>query len=167
MNKKNEGGLTQEEFERGKSYVGLLVKYRPRTEQEVINRLREKNFDAEAIEELVDWAKKQDLIDDSLFAKFWIEDRLAKKPKGRSGLYKELLDHGVERSTAKEVLQEIISDEKEERMLRELAEKRLNRYEGEDVKAKYRKTSSFLIRRGFSKGAVHNLLKDLLFDRND
>lgn len=162
--KRNEDEGESEDFEEGKSYIRLLLKYRPRTEKEIRDKLEEKDYGEDMVGGLTDWAKESGLVDDRLFAEFWIEDRLSKKPKGRSGLYKELLDHGVERSLAKESLEKMLSSEKEERLLKDLAENRLERYQGDDLRAKYRKTANFLIRRGFSKGAVHGILKDMLFD---
>ncbi len=164
---KDEEEPEKEKLEEGKSYVRLLLKYRPRTEKEIREKLGEKNYEEGTIEELIVWGKENGLIDDRLFSKFWIEDRLSKKPKGRSGLYKELLDHGVDKLVAKEVLGEKLDSDREEKLLEELAEKRLDRYRNDDLKAKYRKTADFLIRRGFSKGAVHSLLKGMLFDGDD
>ena len=83
---------------------------------------------------------------------------------GRSGLYKKLLDHGVEKKTANEVLDEKISSLTEEDRCRELARKRIARYEGDEVKAKYRKTLGFLERRGFSRGLANSVLKEILFN---
>ncbi|MFB6214942.1 MAG: regulatory protein RecX, partial [Candidatus Bipolaricaulia bacterium] len=91
-------------------------------------------------------------------------DRLQNKPMGRSGLYKELLDHGVEKKIAKKVLNEKTSAKTEEDRCRELARKRLSKYGGDDVKAKYRKTLGFLERRGFSRGLANSVLKEILFN---
>jgi len=142
----------------------LLLKYRPRTEEEAKNRLKDKDFSEEVISRLIDWAKRTGNLDDELFAQYFVEDRLQNKPTGRSGLYKQLLDHGVNPRTAKEVLDRKLSDLDGLKACRDLAKKRVKRYEGEDVKAKYRKTSSFLIRRGFSKGEVKQVLKEILFN---
>jgi regulatory protein len=156
----------EEELEAARNYLKRLLKYRPRTEQEVWERMEEKDYSPDVIEETVNWGIKGDLIDDRLFAEYFIEDRLENKPKGRSGLYKELLEHGVESDLANDVLDEKVSVEDEQERCRKLAEKRLSSYRGDDVKAKYRKTLGFLQRRGFSKGMAGSILKELLF-KND
>lgn len=156
----------EEELEDARSYLQLLLKYRPRTEEEFRDRLKEKDYSPDVIEDVVDWALKKDLIDDELFAEYFVEDRLQNKPMGRSGLYKELLDHGVERGVAKEVLDKKTSSGAEEDRCRELARKRLSKYEGDDVKSKYRKTLGFLERRGFSKGLANSVLKEILFNND-
>lgn len=154
----------EEELEDARSYLRLLLKYRPRTEEELRDRLKEKDYSPEVVEDVVDWALKKDLVDDELFAEYFVEDRLQNKPKGRSGIYKELLDHGVEKAVAKDVLDKKISSRTEEDRCRELARKRLTKYEGDDVKAKYRKTLGFLERRGFSRGMANSVLKEILFN---
>lgn len=153
-----------DELQKARNYLRLLLKHRPRTEAEVRKRLAGKDYSREVIDSTVDWALKNDLIDDRLFAEYFVEDRLEHKPMGRSGLYKKLLDHGVEKKTANEVLDEKISSLTEEDRCRELARKRIARYEGDEVKPKYRKTLGFLERRGFSRGLANSVLKEILFN---
>ena len=160
----NEDESYSEELNRGKKYLDLLFKYRPRTEQEVKGRLQDKGYPDEVIDDLVRWARSSGRVDDGAFARYLIEDRMQHKPSGRSGLYKELLDHGVDPETANNALDEKLSERDEETECRRLAKKRLKRYRGDDTKAKYRKTSAFLTRRGFSRSNVNRVLKELLFD---
>ncbi|MFP3953390.1 MAG: regulatory protein RecX [Candidatus Acetothermia bacterium] len=159
-----EGRPDADELERAKSYLNLLFKYRPRTERETRERLEEKGYSQEVITGVIDWAKRTGNVDDRSFAKYFVEDRKRNKPTGRSGLYRKLLEYGVDKDTANEVLDETLGDYDQGEKCRELAEKRLKRYKGDDVEAKYRKTSSFLIRRGFSRGEVKRTLKELLFN---
>lgn len=147
-----------------KDYVRNLIKHRPRTEKEVLDRLEGKDFSPSVIEDILEWAKEGDLVNDRAFARVLIQDRLQNKPTGRSGLYKQLLDHGVDKPLANEVLDEQFQDVDEENLCRELAEKRFNRYSGDDKKAKYRKTTGFLLRRGFPKGMVHKIVRGLVFN---
>ena len=154
----------EEEFEDARSYLRLLLKYRPRTEQEFRERLKNKDYAPEVIDGVVDWALEKDLIDDELFAEYFVEDRLQNKPMGRSGLYKELLEHGVDKGVARELLDKKTSKKSEEERCKELARKRLAKYEGDDVKARYRKTLGFLERRGFSRGLANSVLKGILFN---
>lgn len=122
------------------------------------------DFTSQAVDETLDWAECNDLLDDRAFARIWINDRLQNNPKGRSGLYKELLDHGVPRSVAREVLEEKFSQVDERAICEDLIHERLPYYQDDDLKRKYRKTANYLTRRGFSKGLVHKILKEILFD---
>jgi len=153
-----------EELEKAKSYLGRLLKYRPRTEEEVRERLTQKDYSFDVIDETLNWAKQNGLVDDRLFAEYYVEDRIQNKPMGRSGMYKELLDHGVDRGLANEVLDEKISSPDEEERCKKLARKRLSRYKNDDVNAKFRKTLGFLERRGFPKGLASSVLKEMLFN---
>lgn len=161
---KSEDHQDSDELSRAKSYLNLLFKYRPRTESEVKDRLKEKGYSADVREDAVAWAKSTGNLDDRLFAKYLVEDAKQNKPTGRSGLYRKLLDHGVDRTTANEVLDEALKDYDQREKCRQLAQKRLGRYQGDGVKAKYRKTLSFLTRRGFSRGEAKRVLKEILFN---
>lgn len=163
-NQQNETREQQkDELESAKSYLRRLLKYRPRTEKELKDRLGERGFPQKVVSCVIQWAREKGHIDDRLFAQYLVNDRLDNKPKGRSGLYKELLDHGVDPNLAQKVLEDKLSSEKERQMCRQLAEKRLCTYEGESTKAKFRKTFGFLQRRGFPKGLAKATLKELLF----
>ncbi|MFP4202379.1 MAG: regulatory protein RecX [Candidatus Acetothermia bacterium] len=157
---------TEEELEAARTYLRQLLKYRPRTEEEVRERLAKKDYPPEIIDETIEWATEANLIDDRLFTEYFVEDRLENKPKGRSGLYRDLLEHGVDGELAKEVLGEKVTPEDEEERCRKLAQKRLKKYEGDDVKARYRKTLGFLERRGFPKGTAGSVLKEILFNND-
>jgi len=159
-----ENSEREEELEEARKYLRLLLKYRPRTEAEIEDKLEQKGYGSDVIEEIVAWGRKKDLIDDALFAKYFVNDRLQNKPKGRSGLYKELLDHGVDKGTANNVLDRELSGGQEEELCRKLARKRVAKYKGDDTKAKYRKTLGFLERRGFARGLANSVLKDILFN---
>ncbi len=156
----------EEELEEAKSYLRRLLKHRPRTEEEVRERLADRDYSSRVVSDVVTWSRDNGLIDDRLFAEYYVEDRLQNKPMGRSGMYKELLDHGLEAELAREVLDEKVSTPDEETRCRELARKRLSRYEEDEVKAKFRKTLGFLERRGFPKGLASGVLKELLFNND-
>jgi len=159
---KNEG--EGKSLSEARNYLKSLLKHRPRTRQEAEKRLTEKGYEEEVVEEVLDWAEKGDLIDDAAFAQLWIEDRLQHKPKSVSLLRKELLQKGVPKKIVEEKLKKTGAEEGEKSRCRELAQKRVKRYRGEDKESKYRKTLGFLLRRGFPRGLAHRTLKDLLDD---
>ena len=160
--KKNQN--KDEPLAEAKNYLRRLLEYRPRSQSEVEDRLTKKSFSDEIVYETIDWATEKGLIDDELFANFWINERLENKPKGSSGIYKELLEKGISKKTIQKALDEKYPNSEERKLCKSLAEKRVERYSGEDTKKKYRKTLNFLTRRGFNKGMAHKVLKELLFD---
>lgn len=163
MNRKKGNKSEDDLLEEAKGYIRLLLKYRPRSRQEIRDKLTSKDYPQGVIDDSMDWAKRKGLIDDEIFAELWIEDRMEHKPKGRSGLYKELLDHGIDKAVARDALDRKFEEVDESQLCRRLARKRLDRYSGEETKAKYRKTVAFLQRRGFRKSLSHKVLKNILF----
>lgn len=81
-------------------YIG----YRPRSESEVRQRLRQCGFEDKYIEKVVTDLKEQGLIDDTAFARFWKENREDFSPRSRwltgvelrrKGIDPELIDRAV------------------------------------------------------------------------
>lgn len=148
------------EEEEARQYLNRLLHYRPRSREEAKRRLSRKGYPAGIIAEVIIWAEEAGLIDDYRFAKLWIADRLERKPKGKIALRRELWEKGVESETIEEALAQFGIDERV--MIRELAEKRLQRYRGEERHNQYRKTLAFLSRRGFSLSEAREVLKELI-----
>lgn len=105
-------------------------------------------------------AESRDLIDDEKFAKLWVSDRLARKPKGKRALRAELRAKGVADEIITRALAEADLDERT--LLRELAQERWRRLGKEDLQSRYRKTAAFLSRRGFSMSDVQEVLEEML-----
>lgn len=168
MNSKNPATDSQpnsdQDLDEAKSYLQKLYRHRPRSRQEAVTRLQGQGYCQETIDKVLQWAEGLDLIDDEKFARLWIEDRLQNKPKGRSGIYKELLDKAVPRDVARQALDDKFEEVNQGELCRQLAQERLNRYQGEEKRAQYRKVSNFLSRRGFSKSLIHPILRELIFN---
>ena len=82
------------DFIRGRNYVWRLIKFRPRSEKEIRDRLKLRNYPQRLIEGLVSYFKKTGLIDDKEFARSWINYRLL-KPVGIRAIEAELKQKGV------------------------------------------------------------------------
>ncbi|MBN1448926.1 MAG: RecX family transcriptional regulator, partial [Bacteroidetes bacterium] len=81
-------------------YIGM----RMRSEREVRQRLREKEFPEEVIEETVEVFRRVRLIDDRSFAEAWVRDRLLLRPRAPALLRAELRRKGVAADIIEEVL---------------------------------------------------------------
>ena len=57
-----------DELQKARNYLRLLLKHRPRTEAEVRKRLAGKDYSREVIDSTVDWPLKTDLIDERRYA---------------------------------------------------------------------------------------------------
>ncbi|HSH81047.1 MAG TPA: RecX family transcriptional regulator, partial [Herpetosiphonaceae bacterium] len=68
-----------------------LLEVRPRTEHEIRDRLRRKQYAPEQIDAAVVRLRELELLDDTQFARMWVANRSAVNPRGALGLKRELL----------------------------------------------------------------------------
>jgi regulatory protein len=66
------------------------LSYRPRSEHEVARYLREKDTPEDVIVDVLARLRRAGLVDDLAFARMWVENREASRPKGAWGLRAEL-----------------------------------------------------------------------------
>ena len=100
------------------------------------------------------------MIDDEAFAKLWIADRLAHRPRGKAMLRRELREKGVSLDIIERALEQAELDE--EALVRSLAAERLQRYGDRSWEERERKTFAFLSRRGFPLALSRKVLQELL-----
>jgi len=127
-----------------------LLRYRPRSEGEVRHRLASLGFTDQEIEKAVATATAAGLINDEVFAKLWIEDRLLHHPLSRRAVRQELADKKIDKVTIDAAVDKFYPVEEEKRIALELARVRLAKYATLDRARRMQRTMSFLSRRGFS-----------------
>ena len=142
---------------------------RARTEREIRDALREKEFSDAVGAETIAALKDARLLDDAAFARSFIRNALTLKPTGRVLLRRKLLLLGVDRALADEALDEILEgvsqeDEAGRAASAFVARKsaRLRTREKGDAKIRQQLTA-FLLRRGYTwdivEGAVKKAMK--------
>ena len=146
----------------GRNYVWRLLKLRLRSENELRDKLKFKNFAAALIDELVAHFKEKGYINDREFAHLWIEDRL-NKPLGFKAIERELESKGLSR----ELIQELINRRKKEvdetKVARELVQKQFNKLKErkERLEKIKPKLYGYLARRGFSHETINEVITEL------
>jgi regulatory protein len=103
-----------EEYQETKSVALRFLSYRPRTEREVRDKLRETEHDDGTIGKVVDGLKQSGLIDDSAFARMYIRDTRADRPVGPVFLRQKMLRLGLSRDVIEEALAETLQDVSQE-----------------------------------------------------
>lgn len=137
-----------------------LLSFRPRTEVELLRRLAQKGFEQEIAHEAIDRLRHLGYVDDADFARFWVSNRERFKPMGARRIRSELLQKGVSRETADEVMEEQLPDDEYETALR-AARSKLRTYSGTDYATFHRRMGGYLARQGFgfdTSGRVLRLL---------
>ncbi|MDP9382739.1 MAG: recombination regulator RecX [Chloroflexota bacterium] len=135
-----------------------LLGYRPRTEAELARRLREKGYDADISSEALDRLRHLGYVDDADFARFWVRNREQFKPMGARRIRSELLQKGVDRQTADEVLEEQLPAEEYETALK-AARSKLRAYAGVDYPTFRRRMGGYLARQGFGFDTSARVMK--------
>lgn len=125
------------------------LSFRPRSEQEVRRYLRKRGATDAAADDVVADLKRQRLVDDEAFARFWVENRRRFRPRGERLLQSELRAKGVARETVEAAHDdEPLADE--DGLAARAAEPYLRRLRGQPWLEFRRKLSAYLVRRGFS-----------------
>lgn len=133
-----------------------LLRYRPRSEHELRQRLVEKEHPAAAIDEAVDRLRVWGLIDDADFAAEWVRGRRRRRGRSRGALERELRDKGVAEAHIAEAVADIdVSDDRAQAA--ELVRARLARrpaggVAGRADEGEKRRLVAFLARRGYPTG---------------
>ncbi|MGE5073210.1 MAG: regulatory protein RecX [Anaerolineae bacterium] len=136
--------------ERAYQQALLFLSYRARSTAEIRQNLRKHEIPPDVIEHTVERLKAERLADDDQFAKAWVENRSAFRPRSRRALAIELRQKGI----PDEAVQSALSDVNEETLAYEAASKRARRLESLEWNDFRIKLSEFLARRGFSYAVV-------------
>ena len=147
-------------LQKTRDYAFLLLKFRPRSENEIRQRLKKKKFNSEIIESTVSFLKDKGFIDDNYFAKTWIESRI-KKPLGIRRLKAELSIKGINKAIIDTQINEIKKSYPEEDIVGGIAKDRLNKLKGIDPQKAKKRVYAYLLRRGFSPEVVIDVLNQM------
>ncbi|HIE43457.1 MAG TPA: regulatory protein RecX [Candidatus Omnitrophica bacterium] len=151
----------EEEIEKAKEATFKLISYRMRSCKELEDRLKKKGFSQAVIDEVIQELSRMNYLNDIEFARAFVESRLLHNPKGKSFLKYELLQKGVDKQTAEEVVGEMMPPEEEEKFARLLAEKIWKKKKNlEEVKRKAQ-TYNYLARRGFPASLIKRIVEEL------
>lgn len=133
-----------------------LLRYRPRSEHELRERLLDKEYAAEAVDEALGRVRAWGLVDDADFAEEWVRGRRRRRGRSRGALERELRDKGVAEAHIARAVGEI-DESDDRRQAAELVRGRLDRrpraaLSGPDVQGERRRLIAFLARRGYPTG---------------
>lgn len=153
-------GNQTEIFQKAKNYTFLLLKFRPRSEKELYERLQKKKFPQTTIRDTLTYLKEHHFINDVDFAKSWIESRL-KKPLGLRKIKAELRLKGIDKAIIDNQIESIKPGYHEEDIIAKIARLKFSRLKGTEPEKIKRRIYAYLIRRGFSPEIVDDVIKQL------
>ncbi|HEY7034173.1 MAG TPA: RecX family transcriptional regulator [Thermomicrobiales bacterium] len=166
--------LTEEQIERLRALdeqskavnaaMNLLAR-RPRSEREVRDRLKRKGFPPETVEAAVAKLEGWRYLDDEAFARYWVENREANRPRGRRLLEQELRLKGVDRETIRQTIDDTELDEASTAL--QIGRTKLRTYGNLDPAVARRRLGAFLVRRGYGYDVVRPVLDQLFGEQDD
>ncbi len=133
-----------------------FISYRPRSQAEIERNLRKHEVAEDVIPAVVARLKAGHLLDDSDFARRWVEDRGTFKPRGAYALRMELRQKGLPDAIIEQTLQQV----DEETLARQAAQRKLRQLKSLDWADFRNKLSAHLARRGFGYQLVAEVCRE-------
>ena len=157
-------------FEKIYTRAITFLSYRPRSEKEVRDKLigktsrkRKEYVDEEVVEQVIEKLKRQKFINDTDFAKMWIEQRIRFKPRSVRVIKRELKQKGISNELIEAQISNFqfpISNELE--MAKQLVQKRIKRYRNLSRQEIYQKLGRFLASKGFDWDTIKTAIDSLI-----
>lgn len=144
-------------LEKARQRVIGLLEYRPRTVQEVRQRLARAGVDDATSGKVIDELREAGLLDDRAFADAWVESRLRANPRGKRMLAWELRRKGA----APDAVSAALSGIDDSVAALAAARKRLPRLDGLEARERRQKLIEHLARNGFSYTIIEDVLAKL------
>ena len=153
---------------KGSNAVGSafrLLSYRDRSEKELVERLRQKGFSEQAVQDALEYLKEKGFIDNERLARSLKRYAEEVKLLGVSGSKGFLRQRGIPEKIIRDVIRS--EDQEEIERAKKIAEKKL-RTLGDHPDNKIReKLWRLLVRKGYSSGTVRQILRNLKTDEED
>ena len=134
-----------------------FLSYRGRSEREIRQNLIKHQIPEEIILEVLDKLRQASLVDDRIFARNWIENRIQFKPRGKGALEMELARKGITR----EIINEELEGLDESALALHCARKKALRFQHLDQESFQKKMSGYLNRRGFPYQIIQDTILEI------
>lgn len=142
-----------------------LLARRPRSERELRDRLRLKEFADADIAQVLEDLRRAGLVNDAEFARTWIRNTLTLRPLGEIQMRQKLLLAGVDRGIVDEAIRAELGAVDNDAIARTLVSRYLARSAGRssaaDIPRRRRLAAAMLARRGYAWPVIQRVLKSL------
>ena len=148
-----------DEVERAREKALDYLSYRPRSEAELQRYLLDRDFSEAVAEDVMQRLRSVGLVDDREFARYWVENRVRFRPRGKRALVQELRQNGV----APEVIEEALAGFDEVAAVKGVFEEQARRLAHLPPDLFRRRLIERLVRRGFPYGVIEEILAAYTF----
>jgi regulatory protein len=139
----------QEEKSKVLNKAYSLLSRRDHSRKQLFDKLRQRGYSQEIIDEVISELQAAGYLDDTAFACRFAGARLKALPMGKKRLVSELVQKGIDTETAEQAVGEAYSAFDELDVARGVAQKRVSCYRDETVAKRRQKLTGFLRQRGF------------------
>lgn len=146
----------------GFKYAISLISKKLRTEKELITKLKLKQYDDNAINEIISRLKELNYINDNIYSEKYIEILSKKKGFGLSRVKNELLKKGIKKEIINEVLNDEINLDVNYELIKNKLKKKLKLLEKKNINKKRNSLLLFLKSKGIPLKKANELINELL-----
>lgn len=153
--------IEDEEYLKGKSYVLKVIEKGFKTQKQIEDKLKEKEYEEKTINLIVKFLKEYSFIDDDNYAKLYAKDKI--KKQGKNKIKYTLKQKGVNESIINETLYEIDEDTELKSAIEQCGKKYKNLVQRENDKMKLKsKLYSYLSYRGYGYSIIMKAIDEVM-----
>ena len=153
--------VAQDEREQAYDQALHLLSYRPRSQAEVARHLAKKDWSEAVTHDVLERLLRAELLDDTAFAQFWVENRQRFRPRSKAALRYELRSKGL----PGEIVASALEDVDEEETAYSMACRKAQEDSGPLSREAQRKIGQLLARHGFSYSVISSVIQRLAEER--
>ncbi len=138
-----------------------FVSYKPRSEFEVREKLKTKDFNKSSIDFAVSFLYEFKLLNDEEFSRNYIKSYISNKPSGKYKLTQELRKRGITEGIISETIRNFYPDEDTLELALTAANKHLRKISYKPKEKQRKLISDFLSRRGFEWNIITETIEKI------
>jgi len=144
-----------------------FASFKPRTTQQIKNKLRLKGFNQEEISFAIDFLREFKMLDDEKYAQDFVRSYLNRKSVGKSKLIAELRKRGISENIAESAVDIHFAPESEYSLAIRAVEKKLKSLKNKPPDKQLNSLISYLQRNGFRWETIKKVIEEILPIQND
>lgn len=142
-----------------RDYALRLIEFRDRTEKEIRDKLLEKGYDENQVDEEIEFLKNYGYVNDLRYAERFTSDAINLKKWGKIRIRTELLRKGIDRETIDNVIEDAFFEIDDDRVISQL-QVRFKNSDLSNIKERTR-IFNFFLRRGFSSEEIRGAMNKM------
>ncbi|MEA4960832.1 regulatory protein RecX [Lutispora sp.] len=149
------------DFNKAYNYCIRLLSIGDRTSYQIVQKLKQKNYSDDVIDETISKLKDYGYINDVKYAERWIEDKSSQPGMSKKSMYYKLIQKGLDKELLNNIFNEISINDYDTALAS--AQKKLKSLKG-DSKTNKVKLFSYLAGKGYSADTCNKVIVELLYE---